>query len=421
MPILRRDDGLQFIIHPYREIIKINRAGVLKKKICMLAREHGSNVRISKAAGDNIEVIFSREAGVLLGESVWNFLNKPINLIYCEALFERNYALMVIVKNGEVLLDSKVSYVQIPEELAALSMGSQKYDVYVYGDVPLGQNKGEEKGGYFLIEDTLIKSFTILDESILMRLPMYEMAKLQSLELALTSSIYFKNTGLISIIMGILAIGAVFIGWHVYKSFLVEPIKQQIVAFEKASDPFLSFYSNLSKPYPGEQLVEFVSMDKLMMTLPPGWKNGKISFNGYEYNMEIFSSDGSIIMLKNWMKEHGFEFSFTTDRIPIVVKSKLKPRSNLGVIYPLDDVLAVLIDKVNVILAGMGKVEFKGIESRGSYREANVIIHVNKAFVGVLFMIGKELNRIPVSISSIDMLIVDSLYTGNIKIMVFGD
>jgi hypothetical protein len=420
MPILRRDDGSQFIIHPYREILKVERAGALKRKIRMLAREYGSNLRIFQTPDpNNIEVVLSRDFGFLLGETVWNYFKKPNNLIYCEALFERNSALMVIVRDGLILLDSRLTYSEIIDELASLGSAMQKYDIYVYGDVPLGTTS-KEGDKYFALEDKWAKSFNTLNESVLMHLSMDREMQLQPLELALTSP-YLGTSKVGPIIMAIFSIIIFFIGWQVYQSFLAEPIKRQVEAVKKAEDPFLNFYLSLSKPYPKEQLIEFASMEKLAMSLPPGWKCKEIKFDGAKYNMEIVSGGGSMAMIRDWMKKHNFAFSFNTTNIPITVPSKLKARPSSKVIYHLDDVLTILIDEINAVLTGMGDVKFEGMDTKGGYKEARITIHVDKAFVGVLFLIGNELNKMPASIDSIKMVVADSLYSGDIKIKVFGD
>jgi hypothetical protein len=399
MPILRRDDGLQFIIQPYREILNVERVGVLKKKIRMLASDYGGNLCIFQTPDRNLEIVFSRDSGPLLGESVWNYLKRPNNLIYCEALFERNRALMVIVKNGVILLDASISYSAVMEELASLDTVNQKYDIYVYGDVPLVKSKSEGDREGVALEDQCVRSFNKLDESLFMKLPVYDEARLQPLELALNSPYLGKS----------------------YKAFLVQPIREQIAAVQKATDPFLGFYSSLTRPYPEDQLVEFASMEKLLMSLPPGWDSGKISFDGNKYDMEVIFAGGSMAMIREWMGKNHFEFPFATDKMPITVMSKLQPRPAVKIIYSIDDTLTVLIDKTNVILGEDGKVEYGGMVDNGSYHEANLNIHVNNVFVGILFLIGNELNKLPATIYAMDMKIKDGLYTGDIKIKVFGD
>ena len=420
MPILRRDDGLQFIINSYREILNIERVGVLKKKIRMLAREYGSNLCIFQMPDRNLEIAFSRDLGFLLGESVWNYLKRPNNMIYCEALHERNRALMVIVKNGVVLIDASISHSEVIDELASLDTVNQKYDIYVHGDVPLIKNKAEGESEGFAFDDQCVRSFNKLNESLFMKLPTYDEARLQPLEFALNSP-YLGKSGFMPMLIGIFAIGAIFVGWHIYKGYSVEPIREQIAPVQKAEDPFLGFYSSLTRPYPEDQLVEFASMEKLLMTLPPGWKSGKISFDGNKYDMEVIFDGGSVAMIRSWMEKNHFEFPFATDKMPITMMSKLQPRPGVKIIYSLDDALTVLIDKTNVILGEDGNVEYGGTIDKGSYHEANITIHVNGVFVGILFLIGNELNKLPATIYAMEMKITDGLYTGEIKIKVFGD
>lgn len=420
MPILRRDDGLQFITHPYREVLNVERVGVLKKKIRMLANEYGGNLCIFQTPDRNLEIVFSRDSGLLVGESVWNYFKRPNNLIYCEELFERSRVLVVIVKNGVVLIDASISHFEVMEELASLDTVNQKYDIYVYGNVPLVKSKAEVESEGFALEDQCVRSFNKLDESLFMKLPAYDEARLQPLELALNSP-YLGKSGVTPMVIGMFAIAAIFAGRHIYKAFLVQPIREQIAAVQRSEDPFLGFYSSLTRPYPEDQLIEFASMEKLLMSLPPGWESGKISFDGNKYDMEVLFAGGSMAMIRDWMQKNHFDFSFATDKMAITVMSKLQPRPSVKIIYSLDDALTVLIDKTNVILGENGKVGYGGMVDNGSYHEAIINIHVDNVFVGVLFMIGGELNKLPATIYAMDMKVTDGLYTGDIKIKVFGD
>lgn len=421
MPILRREDGLQFIVHPYREVLRKARTGILKKRIRMLAKEHGSNLRVFKTFDDKIEIVLSRDAGFLLGESIWIYLNKPNNLIYCESLFERNHALMVVVRNGIVLVDAKIPYSAVVDELASLGgITNEKYDIYTYGDVPLGKTK-EFGADYFVFEEKDIASFTILEEPLMAKLPVYETVQLQPLELALSSP-YLGKSRFIPIVIGAAVIVTTIIGWNIYNHLVRLPaIEKKMAVPKKVEDPYRGYYSALSSPSPREQLFEFVSIAAIIKSLPSGWEVQKIFFDGDEYSMDISYKGGSIALLREWMKMHKMNFVFSTDKIPIKIESTLKKRAQPNAIYPVQDILILLIDETNLLLKNYGKANFIAIDNRGNYKEGAVTIHIEQAIAGILFLIGNEINKLPIAISSIDMTISNNLFSGDIKLKVFGD
>lgn len=421
MPILRRDDGLQFIIHPYREVFRKASIGLMRKQIRMLSREHGGNLRVFRTATGELEVVASRDAGFLLGESIWIYLNKPNNLIYCEALFERNYALMVVVRNGVVLIDAKISYSEVMEELAGLGITDEKYNIYTYGDVPLGKQK-EFEGNYFIFDQRSIASFEVLKEPLMPKLPTYEVTQLQPLEVTLTSPEIGKSR-VLPIIAAFILVILVAVGWKVYDNLFRVPVQKQMAAVQRMQDPYEGYYSGLSSPSPKKQLLEFVSVTELMNSLPPGWIVGKINFDGKSYKMDIVSTDGSSMeQIRDWMDMNKMKFVFNTDKQSASIESKVKTREKPKDIYPLQDVLIKFIDETNLLLTGTGKVIFERINDRGSYKEAEVSIHIDKAIEGILFLIGNEINRLPVAISSIEMTIFpDHSFSGDIKLKVFGD
>src|SRR5687768_4951897 len=102
MPTIKRADGAQFAIHTYRELLKLQRPALMKNEIRLLAQNHGEYIRLFKQNQKNLEAIFSRDPGFLLGESVWHYFGKPSDLIYCEALPEGQQAIVVVIKANTV-------------------------------------------------------------------------------------------------------------------------------------------------------------------------------------------------------------------------------------------------------------------------------------------------------------------------------
>lgn len=417
MSTIKREDGLQLVISPYREILNIERTGVLKRKIRLLARQHGLNIRIFKHFDGRLEVVFSRDSGFLLGETVWNYLHKPNNLILCEALSERRTALLVVIRDGVVFMDAKVSFTELTDEFASLSTTEKKYDIYVYGDVPL---KKTSEGNEYVFDDKLVNSFTILEEPLLNKLPVYEIVQLQPLELALTSPLLGKSRVLPIVVLIVFFIG-IMIGWHFVEVMLKAPVMKKFTKQEVPVDPYLQYYSGLMTPSPREQINEIFSMTRFLYSLPPGWNIDKISYNGSSYSMQAIRSNGSIGQIRDWAKANNIPFSFSSGNLPVNIPSNLKNRPKPNYIYPMDDLMTMLMDEMNIFLRGKGSISFSGITNRGSYKDSALSIKFNNASLGTLMIIGSELDKFPASISAINLSIKDNSFSGDISFKVFGD
>ena len=108
MPQILRHDGVPFVVYTYRELVTAKKYSLLKRELEMLGREHGDNARFYVYPDGDLEAIFSKDAGYLLGENIWQHFGNPADLIYCEALADGENALLVIVKQGSVYLDAQL-------------------------------------------------------------------------------------------------------------------------------------------------------------------------------------------------------------------------------------------------------------------------------------------------------------------------
>jgi hypothetical protein len=417
MATLKRDDGVQFIIRPYRELFSPGRTSVLKHKIRNLAHKQGLNVRVFKLDDGRLEAAYSHEPGFLLGETVWIYLNKPANLIYCEALAdERRQALLVVVRNGAVFSDAKVPFANLIEEFQSLSINNDKYDIYVYGDVPLGET---EEGGKYAFDAKYVNSFTKLDEPLLAKLMIYEEAQLQPLELALKSPCLGKSK-IPRIILASIFIIIIIIAWHVYKNIPEEispemrlPVAAPII------QPYEGYYKALETPAPQDQIVNIILITQIAHNFP-GWKLNSVSYDGINYALQFSLEGGSIIQAQDWARKNNIDLEMQGDNITLTIPSQLKNRSQFKSIYPIEQVIGLLVDDINRVLAGKN-VTFSDITTNENYKEANVTINFSSTYPGMLVLVGAELSKLPVTITAINLTVDKNLFTGSFTLKVLGD
>jgi hypothetical protein len=418
MTTLRREDGLQFIIQPYRELFAANEKGAaLKRKIRLLAAQRGLNVRIY-GHDSQLEAIFSPDSGFLLGESVWFYLNKPANLIFCEALPERRLALIVVVRNGVIFMDAKVSFTELMDEFASLSTTNDKYDIYTSGEVPLGES-GE--GGKFVFDKSMVNSFNVLDEPIFNKIPVYENAQLQPLELALTSP-YLGKSKVLPIIVGIVVIISLIIGWHIMKNISAQNaplLRERLVVEGPPPDPYAGYYQTLAVPAPQKQLDEFVHLIEIMDGIP-GWSLKQITYDGSQYSIQINVNGGTITELQNWADEHNINIKLKSDGVFVTLPSSLTNRPKTKEIYPIKNILPLLMDEMDLLLKGKS-ISLGEITDSGKYKVASLTVNFDKVYPTILSLVGEELNKFPVSISNISANVDGGLCSGTITLKVLGD
>src|SRR3990167_1150336 len=102
MAYITREDGERFVIPSYRDVLSAKKPSLLKKEVLLLSSNYGEYVALQRKNIQQYEAAFSPDPGYLLGETVWHYFKRPIDLIYCEAIPNTNHAILVIVKGGSV-------------------------------------------------------------------------------------------------------------------------------------------------------------------------------------------------------------------------------------------------------------------------------------------------------------------------------
>lgn len=426
MPQIRRDDGVQFVIQPYRELLNIKQVSLLKREIRKLARTHGENICVFKRESGHFEAVFSRDQGFLLGETILEYFGKPRNLICCSVLHEKDSALLIVVKDGSVYSDAKVSYAEVFEELAALSTSNEKYDVYIYGDIPIGEGVAEAannamggKTETFVLDKRIINSFKILSAPVLPSLRLNNALQLLPLELALTAPC-FKNkfTRPIAAVIGLLLVSL-----FGYLIFAPDSSQEQIDnKTGQPHDPYELYNRDLATPAPGQILIELSKIIGNFMALP-GWDLTGLEYKDEKYVAKIKQNPaGTMDLLQLWAKTYGIELGGNGGSVgdTMIVSSKLGNRPLPKSIYNLDQVVKIITNKLTLVVA---KENIKWGKMNNYQQTKSVELEINfKDFSPLTFdLIGKLLTNFPVRITSISIGVSDNLFSGSIKLTIWGN
>lgn len=416
MPILKRDDGLQFAIHAYRELLEPAKLSYLKNEIRNLAQSHGEYVRLFQQPHGQIEAVFSRDPGFLLGEAVWQYFGKPTDLVYCEALPDGHYAIVVIVRGGSVYLDSKIPFNNIPDEFTSLVAGNIQYDIYLYGDVPISETL---EVGKFVFDPSNIKSFTQLDKPVFKNLQVDDSLQLQPLEFALRAQKVGKRYNSLIILFFIGLLLATGIWYHFFHRQTPPP--QAVVTPQPQApvDPYQGYKAALMTPAPEKQFDEIAATIALAFGIP-GWQPTKVTFRNTKYTIQLSSLGGSVIVLNQWAKEHSVNMSLSAQGAFLSLRSHLNNRAVPSTISRLQQVIDVVIDRIDKVTP-QHSIMLGNATATGSYKTMSITLQFNGISPGVLTLIGRQFAQLPAQLNSAQINISNGILSGTAQLTVLGN
>jgi len=412
MPTLRRDDGIQFVTQSYRELLTGRRLSVLRSKVRSLAIKHGEYVRLFKQDVGKFDAVFSREAGYLLGETVWYHFGKPANMIFCEALPEKQQALLVVVRSNSVYIDTKLSYAAIIDECASLALAKEKYAIYAYGDVPLSDASGAD---VFAFDSAQVESFTHLVNPVFNQLVADPALQLQPLELVLTSS-HLNRPLTKPMIFGAIILLVLFAWMHFSTP---SPTAQEGGRIIPMVDPYSTFHRAMTTPAPMEILAEFNNLITLMYTLP-GWQVTEINYRDEYFSITLQRTGGRALELQSWASAHGASLQNTSNGVQLKIKTAAMDRPVQQYIYSLSQVTPLVMDHLSLVITRESIVT-GSIAQSGAVKNAALTLNFSNFSTAIMDLVGRVLDRFPIELVSIVTKMQDNLLSGNIQLNVWGN
>lgn len=408
MSVITRDDKVQFVVQPYRELLSYRTASLLKREVRYLAQQNGQYVRLFQQLDGRYEAVFSREPGYLLAEAIWHHFKKPTDLIYCEELPDSKHALVVIIRSSSILFDAKLPIDTLGEELATLLTLKNKFTIYIYGNIPLTQKQEEDK---VVFDSDHVLSFTRLEGPAFPELQPKAGLQLVPIEQAIKEERLGKVTlsGMLSIV--IVALLFTYLGLHY--------MQQNQVHDKGQTDPYLPFRSALSTPAPRQQLQNF-SHDVAVMYALPGWIATNVNYSGSIATFQVHSLGGNIADLYAWAKQHAAEVQLTTTGAKVSLAARIDSRPKPKTISSTQHVVARIIDNMLRIMPGQ-TVNIENITNHGIYRVANINISYHDVTPDVLRLIGDNLAGLPIKLDNASASIDNGLLSGTIKLTVLGN
>ncbi len=408
MSYITREDGEHFVIPSYRDVITSKQKSFIKKEILLLSQSYGEYITLQKKNDNQYEVAFSPDTGYLLGESLWHYFKRPLDMIYCEAIPNTTEAILVIVKNGSVYLDGSFPLDSIPEELVVFLTQQNNFEICIYGDVPISQTP---EIGKFSFEAAAVKSFTILDKPVFSTLPLLKIYQLQLVDQVLKAHgigvFPTKQVVLVALVVGI--------GWLVYSYMTTEKVEKQVVV---QVSPYQEYFNILMSPAPDVELKTVLETVNSLFNLPQ-WTPSDFKYAKGSITAKMKSQNGKIEDLMQWAKANDVTVNFNREGLSISKNITVTKRPAPKQIYNLTEVLGVLIDRIHEVYPENSVVP-EEIKPLGAFKSVNLSINIEGASPMSLFMIVDQLKGLPLVTKAFEMGYLNNSVKASIKLQVVG-
>ncbi len=415
MAIINRPDGSQFIVQAYRESLSVSKKSLLAQDIKRLSEQHGQYALINCNQGADSEssfmnAIFASKSAYLFAECMWEYLHRPENLVYCEALGDGRL-ILVVVRDAQILVDNIISQENLAVVLLPILAEKKRYKMVACNGAPLTEG---ELAQYTVRPTGLIDTYETIEAPMLPLIPLQANARLQPIASALRSAQLVSSSitwvSLIAVAVVMLAGG----WWLSLKSYL--PTAQ--LNIPAVSQPYKTFDSALSTVAPNAVLDEFVEKISSMYLIP-GWTAANIRYDGDRYHVQVNSAGGDTEVLEQWARRHGFEFSMLGSNAQLTAATHLKPRAAPEKTYKLQQVTSTLIDSLDRLL--QENVVSVGVtQRRGNALSTVLTVKIDNLSPDLLKLIGLELAGMPVILTSAHVRIDSGLINGTMELSVWG-
>lgn len=427
MPVLIRDDGTQFITRAYRELLLAKKFGFLKREVNLLQQDHGNFACLFVRPDDEIEAVLSYEAGYLLGETVWHFFDEADNLIYCEVLAGGERAVLVVVRQGSVFLDAEISLSQLIEEFSSLFFDETTYDIYVYGDLPIGV---EGEAAEFILPADAVKNWTHLDAPVFEQLPQLDSLAL----LPVSEALKAIGSGLpIPLIIGgvvcVVVIGA--LAWVLLKPApkptvkavqVVKPVVKPNRPPPPPPDPLAAYKQALVSPVPIDIFRALIRQVQRLYAIP-GWKIQGIeaSLTGLKVTLVPANPAITAAPLQQWADINQVKVDFTTSNATLYLPISVSNRAKLthATLQPLLSLGSQLQQRLQTV-ALPEQVKLGGIESKDGYSQLVITVSFTQVAPDYLLLLGSMVKGWPVVLNGYRLSLQDNLISGSVDFALLG-
>lgn len=409
MSHITRDDGVNFVIPSYRDVLTVKSKKAVQGEVISLGKRYGDYLAMQRKSQVQYDVAFSPDGGYLLGESVWQHFNKPVDMIYCESIANTTEVILVIVKGGNVYLDGNFPVDSVQDELLIFLTQQNEFEIYTYGNVPISET---QQDGKFCFDASSVKSFKVLDESAFKNLALIDAYQLKLIDITLhehgIGSLPVKQLAIVLspiILIMVLVIAII--------TLKPEPQEVQI-----EPNPYQLYVDQMVAPYP-DQLIEMF-VDKLQLLYSaPGWYVATIKYQSGEIAASMKSSGSSIESLMAWSDAHGLTVRINPSGVFVAANIDAISRQKPKLVYPTTQTLAIFLDRLAKVYPG-NNVSLEIIQVPRPVSSYSMKIAVTGLTPMTLRLIGEQTKGLPLILEDITLSSPGALLEGRIILRAMG-
>lgn len=404
MSTLTRDDGTQFVIHAYRELISLRKKSQVAQKIRKLATQQGQFVHLRRCANE-YEAAFSSDPGYLLGESIRNYFPKMHNLLFFEAFNGDNQFLFIVIRDGKVFVDSLLSLEEIKVELLPLIVLNTRFHVMMSGRLP--KEMTDFKQGF--IPEAIIDAIEYGKESLLPTLPVSESTRLISLHQTLKTQRLEKS-----------AITPVLLATLFAASLVTLSIYVNQHSYTASSVSYQQYQRALTSPSPETLLSVLATVIKNHLFIP-NWEITEIIQTPNDYEINLVTDKGQINTLQSIAVRNHEQLRITDQQAVLQSKFVTQNSDRFHSIYPLGDINAQVIDQMQQLFEN-ASAEIHKIIQHHQAREAIMTLKLSEITPQQLINFGRCLSKLPIVLQKTHVAIAkDALLNVQLQLSAWGN
>jgi len=410
MPYITREDGERFVIPSYRDVISAKKQSLLKREILLLSSNYGEYITLHRKNVDQYEVAFSPDTGYLLGETVWHYFKRPLDLIYCEALPNSTDVILVVVKSGSVYLDGSFPADSVPEELVIFRTQQNNFDIHIYGDVPISATVED---GKFSFDPSSVRSFDILAEPVFPKLPKVKNFQLQPVDSVLKS----QGIGVLPVKQAIIIVVLLGLIW-IIGTYVTTHKKELPTAIVGVVNPYQVYITTLTSPDPSNEIHHVYNAINLLYTMP-GWDPISLEYNKGKFHVGVRSAGANTAILFAWAKANNLNIDIQPDGFYVSWMVPTTNRYAPQAIIKIEDLIGTVTDRLVTVLPG-NHMAVSSIIDRKVYVETTVTINFDGLSPNIFSLIGLQLQNLPLVLNKVSIVFDNGKLTGSIVLQALG-
>lgn len=384
---LECEHGITWLFQNHREVYEPIRPKEIRTEIRDHATLFGDHIALVRD-GKKMRLIANHEAGYALGESVRDYFDQNQNFVWCEQVDEGN-SLIVVVSQGDVLLDAQIPPAQIDQAtISAIANSPEPFEFFLWGDVPILRPDEVDTGvAKMAFSDEVISNFVELEGPIVNELDTNAAYYLQPLEKGLSDAKF----GIPKEVLGLAVIVIALVGFFHQNLLDMVTASSKEPAIEYV-DAWLDYRTALATPAPHELFAqafsEWKALSEMPLALPLEMEFSNGTFTA-KVEQDLVDERGYSQTL-TWAENNGWNVVIQSGEIVMRKPSSIAPRPPAQVIRDHKQQMGRLFDDLQFLMNGRVSVSALATEGQG-YR-SDVTLDVTEASLVDLVTIEQVLN-----------------------------